>query len=119
QIIGRTKNLKGRNSQDTMLAHLCKYCQVVLTVPYFCGIGTGTTPKRASSAAPPSGEVMTQMPSLCRATECSHCEAFAPSTVTTVQSSLNVLVAISPRTSIGSIASTIPGLTLGPRIPER
>ena len=79
------------------------------------GIGTGTTPKGASPAAPPSSAVSTQMPPACTATECSQCAESAPSAVVTVHSSSRVKVSTAPATTIGSIATTRPGLTAGPR----
>jgi anti-sigma regulatory factor (Ser/Thr protein kinase) len=54
-------------------------------------------------------------PSSVTATVCSQCAARDPSVVTTVHSSSRILVRVVPRVSIGSMASTEPAASSGPR----
>src|SRR4051812_6239242 len=75
----------------------------------------GVIPYGASPATPPSSAVRTHGPSGVMATVCSKCAAREPSFVDTVQPSSSSTVAGSPTVTIGSIARTRPGTSLGPR----
>src|SRR5918995_5011570 len=73
------------------------------------------TPREASRDAPPSSAVSTHGPSAVTATVCSKCADNDPSAVVTVHSSSWSSVSGPPRLIIGSMASTSPGTSFGPR----
>ena len=64
--------------------------------------------------SPPSSAVSTHGPSAVIATVCSKCAARLPSAVTTVQPSSSRTVSGPPSTTIGSMASAMPGRSRGP-----